>query len=167
MRVNRTIPSIPAQRTHRAARGGFSLIELVMVITIISILAAIAVPRYAGALARYRADAAAQRIIADLDYARELARSTSTTVEVRVKSAADKVKIMSAPDLKDPTDVYTTLLAEAPYRADIVSRDFGGDSIIYFDGYGNPDSGGSTVITVGSETRTITLNADSGKAVVE
>ena len=43
--------------------------ELVLVMVIVATLAAIAVPRYAQATSRYRADAAARRIAADLSLA--------------------------------------------------------------------------------------------------
>ena len=148
--------------------SGFSLIELVLVLAIISVLAAIAVPKYANSLARYRADAAARRMAADLNYARQHARSTSASVTVWVRPSNNNVKIIDVPDPDQPASLHTTTpLADAPYHAEIVSSDFGGDVLIIFDGYGYPDSGGSAVVTVGAESRTVVLNPDSGKAVVQ
>ncbi len=150
------------------ALRGFSLIELVLVLTIISVLSAIAVPRYANSLARYRVDAAARRVVADLAYARQLARSTSASISVRIRPTVDVVKLLNVQDPDDPTNANTrTVLSAAPYHADVISSDFGGDALIIFDGYGDPDSGGSAVLTVGTESRTIVLDPDTGKAVVQ
>jgi type IV fimbrial biogenesis protein FimT len=155
---------------HRSLRRGpgFSLIELVLVMTIIYILAAIAVPKYAGALARYRADAAARRVVTDLDFARQRARASSASITVRMRAQNDIVKVF---DVRDPDDANNdntiTRLSNSPYLADVTAVDFGGDNLIVFDGYGAPDSGGTAVVTVGSVSRTIVLDADSGKAVVQ
>ncbi|MBF0625281.1 MAG: prepilin-type N-terminal cleavage/methylation domain-containing protein [Magnetococcales bacterium] len=43
MRMRSSSPPMPA---HRAAEGGFTLIELIMVIVILGILAAVAIPRF-------------------------------------------------------------------------------------------------------------------------
>src|SRR2546423_11308670 len=47
-------------------RRAFSLIEMVLVLAILAMVSAIAVPRYAGSIARYRAETAARRVAADL-----------------------------------------------------------------------------------------------------
>lgn len=146
---------------------GFSLIELVLVLTIISILAAIAVPRYANSLARYRADAAARRIVADLDYARQFARSSSASVTVQFKTITNRVQLTGVPSLNDPGVDWQVELEHAPYRADLVSADFGGDAVVVFNGYGDPDSGGTAVVSVGSVVKTVVLDPDTGKAVVQ
>ena len=50
---------------------------------IIVIVAAIATPRYANALTRYRAEAAARRVAADFQLARRTAKSTSSSRTVQ------------------------------------------------------------------------------------
>ncbi len=156
---------IPVGVPPRASKG-FSLIELVLVMTIISVLAAIAVPRYAGALARYRADAAARRVVADLGYARSLAKTTSANVEIQIRNDQDSVLLTGVRSLDDPAAHWVLALAGRPYYADIVSNDFP-TSKLTFDGYGDPDAGGSIVIAVGSEKRTVVLDINTGKAGVQ
>ncbi|MEZ6193024.1 MAG: hypothetical protein R3C45_17265, partial [Phycisphaerales bacterium] len=126
----------------------------------------IAVPRYANALARYRADAAAKRIIADLSYARELARSSSARSQVEIKPGSDQIHISGIPNPDGGGD-WLTYLSRGPYYADITNVSFNGDTTVKFDGYGSPNFGGKIIVRVGSEIRTITLSADTGKAVVQ
>lgn len=147
--------------------SGFSLIELIMVMTIISILAAIAVPRYANALARYRADAAANRIVADLNYAREYARSSSKSITVEFKDSQSTVTLGGVPGLNNPAEDWVTNIASEPYHARLFSVNFGGKKNVAFNGYGDPNTGGGVKIAVGSEVRTVVLDADTGKAVVQ
>lgn len=147
--------------------SGFSLVEVVIVVTIIGIFSAIAIPRYANSLVRYRLDAAAHRVVADLDYARQLARQTSASKTVHFMLSPDKVHLMGVPDPDDPGIDYMTCLNVAPYRAAIDSADFGGDTKVIFDGYGMPDSDGSVQISIGSDVRTITVDANSGEATIQ
>ena len=158
---------IPIVVQGRQRSAGFSLIELVLVLTIISVLSAIAVPRYAGALARYRADAAARRVVADLDYARQRARSSSSSVTAAFLPGQDLLLITGTISMDDPSASWRTDLSGSPYRADITASVFGADNTVTFNGFGDPDTGGTVILTVGSETRSVVLDVNTGKAVVQ
>ena len=125
--------------------------------TLIAIVGAIAIPRYGASLANHRVDASARRIAADLDYARRQARFASSSTTIVFDIAAHNY-----------SDSITTVeLEDDPYKTTIVSVNFGGDAEIVFDGFGQPDSGGSVLVQSGDRKRTVTLDADSGRVTIE
>lgn len=146
---------------------GFSLLEIAIVVLIVGVVATIAVPRYANALARYRIDAAARRIVADIEYARQRSRSSSTSTKVHFMVVPDIVHLIGVPGQDDPSVDYETKLREAPYHVAIDSVDFGGDNKIIFDGYGVPDSGGFVQIIVGTEVRKVSVDVNSGEVTIQ
>lgn len=145
----------------------FSLIELVLVIAIISVMAAVALPRFAAAAWRYRADSAARRIIADLDFARARASARSATVSVKFDDKTHTYTLIGVADIDRAADGYTVVLGEEPYRASIVSVDIAGGRQIDFDGFGKPAAGGKIVIAAGQTQRTVTLDPSTGKATFQ
>ncbi|MFB0524350.1 MAG: GspH/FimT family pseudopilin [Phycisphaerae bacterium] len=146
---------------------GFSLLELVLVLAIIATLAAIAAPRYQTALARYRADLAARRIVADLALAQSNAKAASSSRNVVFSISANNYQMPDLPPLDGTSGSYIIELSEKPYEANLISADFGGDQEVIFNGWGIPDSGGTVVLTVGPEQRTVTVDAESGKAQIQ
>lgn len=145
---------------------GFSLVELVLVVAIIASLAAIAVPRYARSIVRFRVESAARRIVADLDLARKSARRSSTSRTVAFTIAANTYRISGLGGLDDRSQDYAVLLSGEPYRAAIVSCDFGGDTEVVFDGYGVPDSGGTVTVRCGDIRKTVELDPETRRATI-
>lgn len=148
-------------------RHGFSLMEVVMVMAIIGMMAAVAAPRYANSVARYRVDLAAKRIAADMALAQQRAQIVSGSRAVAFAVSTSSYQLPGVPDLKKPAIDYSVKLEQGPYRAQIISANFGGDAEVVFNGYGVPDSGGSIVISSGSVQRTITLNATTGGVTIQ
>ena len=158
----------PVCDRRRAKRsGGFSLLELVIVMVIVAIMGAIATPRYGQAIARYRSEMAARKVAADLTFAGKRAKISSTSQAVNFNVASDGYQLPGVTDMRTSAADYSVDLSSAPYQARIVSADFDGDGDVTFDGYGVPDSGGTVVVAVGDYSKTIVLDADSGKAEVQ
>lgn len=156
----------PRSATGRLSVPGFTLIELMTVLVIIVIFAAIAVPRYGASLARYRADAAARRIAADLAYARSAARSASAPRTVNFNVPSSRYGIAGVIAAGRRPGAYDISLGDEPYRATIASADFGGDASVIFSGYGVPDSGGTVVVRIGSTAKTVTLSDATGVVTI-
>ncbi len=152
---------------HRNNARAFSLLELVMIIAIIAIVSAIAVPRYGNSLARYHAEVTARRVVADLGLAQAMARTTTSAVTVTFEVQNNRYELQGVEAADDPGQDASLTLSAPPYYAQLVAAVFGGDEVVIFDGYGMPDSGGSVDITAGGVTKTIQLDPETGRAVVQ
>lgn len=146
----------------------FTLLELVLVLSIIGVLSAIAVPKFQRSLAKQRADAAANRIAADLRYARKLAMQQSSRQGVIFARSPghDSYGMAGVSGLENPASAYRVSLSDEPYNASFLSVSFGGTLTISFDGYGVPDNGGSVVVQAGEFTRTVSVDAVTGEVVI-
>ena len=159
----------PIQATPPAPRRrsrAFSLVELVIVLCIIALVSAMAIPRYAGATARYRLDAAAKRIATDLALSRQQAQVTSHTQSVVFQPSAGTYSIAGLPSLDNPALGYSVNLGLEPYKATLVSANFGGAATAAFDCYGAPVAGGTVVVRVGTSQKSIVLDTSTGKVTI-
>jgi len=139
-----------------------------MVLAIIATLAAIAAPRYANSLAHYRVEMAARRILADLKYARLFAYIASSSQSVTFYPASDRYEMPAREDPDHPGSPYDVRLCDEPYHADLTSVSFvGGGDTVTFDGFGMPDRGGSVTLQAGNHTRSVLIDAETGRASIQ
>lgn len=146
------------------ARRGFSLIELVAVVLIVGIVAALAAPRVASALARQRVDGAARRVVADLALAQRAARAASASRSVTFSTATGGYTVSGVDNPNQPGKPYVVDLGAEPYGAEVISILFTGGSVLTFDGFGQPSSGGGVVLRCGDGCRRVVVDATTGEA---
>ncbi len=151
----------------RHRNRSFTLIDLVMAMAVIVIVAAIATPRYANALVRYRAEAAARRIIADIGLAQRTAKTTSSSRTIIFDTINHAYSIANVRELDGPSMTYVVTLREPPYLAQIASVDLGGDAQLTFDGFGIPDSGGFVIVQAGDYQYTVVVDPETGAGEVQ
>jgi prepilin-type N-terminal cleavage/methylation domain-containing protein len=163
-----TTNSAGFRRAPRSLTGfrkrAFSMIELTIVILIISILAAVSAPAFLNSLLFHRVETAARRVKADLDYARQRARLTSTAQIVSFTGSS--YTLNGARSLENPNQVYTVNLQAAPYLLDSATANFASSQVISFDGYGTPSAGGTVVVSAKDHQCTVTLEAGSGATTI-
>jgi prepilin-type N-terminal cleavage/methylation domain-containing protein len=162
-------PKRPAKTPSAARWPGFTLIELILVVIIVAVLSTIAIPRYMNSQMKYRADAAARRVAADLQVAQTRARIRSTPQTVTFSLANSSYTLDGMPNPDHPASTYTVGLPEAPYGATLVTVNFNGTATIGFDQYGMPipATGGTAAVRVGDQQRTISVEANTGRVSVQ
>jgi len=157
-----------AAREGRAGgRAAFTLAELVVVMAMIGILAAIAAPRYASSLSKFRIEAATQRIIGDLRAARRQANITSTSTVFTLDAANSTYTITGMSRFDRRGGIYTVNLGAEPYYATVTSFDLGGGKTITYDPYGQITGGGTITLAVGAFTNLLALDATNGESTVK
>ena len=157
----RTWDFLPIRSSGRL--GGFSLLELVLVLAIIGIATAIAVPRYMGSIQNYRLNASARRMVTDLEFARSQAKATSSSRTFQVVVVDDAYLIGEETQIDRASDTYRVDLKLAPYHTAIKSIDLGGDAELVFNGFGEPDSNGVIIINTLQGKKAILIDSVTGE----
>ena len=154
-------------RFRGSRRAGFTLFELVITLAVMGILAAIAVPRYANSIGRYRAESAARRVAADLLLARASAKAASSPRSVTFDAAAGSYTVAGVRNPDHPGAPYKVDLAADPYRVKLDFADFGGAPQAQFDMYGWPLWSGKVTLHVGDFWRTVQVVKEDGSVTVQ
>lgn len=140
---------------HRSdARRGFTLVELVIVMVIFGVVVAIAAPRFASANARQQLEAAADRVIADLERASTRAHASSVIAKVSFNTESSSYQLNNAGG-----DSLRVRLGESPYDVSIKSAAFGDGTTAQFNVFGRPIDPGTVVLSNAADSITITLHA--------
>ena len=150
----------------RSRRRGLSLIEIVVVVTVLAIVAAVGGTRYVDSLALHRVRGTARRIAADLETARNVARSRSLPVSISFDAAANRYTIVGIANPDHPSAVNSVELADGPLQSDLTAAAFGGDATIVFNAFGMPDSGGTLTVQSGGATQTVAVIAGTGAVTI-
>lgn len=148
---------------------GFTLVELMIVIAIMAILVKIAVPRYAMAANRQQAEAAARRIAADLEEARQAARSLSATVTVVFSPTNASYDVFYPATGSAAALTRTIRLGRPPLSAQITGVSFTAPSAttVTFNGYGIASSSGTVTVKAGNFVKKVTIAADLGSVAIQ
>lgn len=145
----------------------FSLLEVLLVLAIIAIAAVLAAPRFSRAGARYRADLAARRVAADLRLAQSQAKAASAARTVSFAPATEQYQLVGVSPLDGAAGDYTVILSAEPYTADLASANFNGSPQVIFSGWGLPNYGGTVVISVSGQQRTVTVDGATGRVSIQ
>jgi type II secretion system protein H len=145
-------------------RRGFSMVEIAFVVVIIGVVAAIAAPRYASAVQRYRVWSAAQRLHGDLQQAREWARASGVPHEVRFDAGNESYAIVRVPASGPEVVRAKVSLAASPYDAEIGRARFqASQAEVDFDAYGRLASGAKIYITSNAWSVPVLADPTSGE----
>jgi len=142
---------------------GFTLVELATVMVLIGIATAIAAPRYARAVQRYRAAAAARQVAAHFDWGVHHARASGQTLALAANTGHNRLRWV-APDGAVLTNL---LLGEPPFHAKLATITHEGGGSLQIDGYGRPCGDTTLAIRVGDLTYRITQDAETGKSAIK
>ncbi|MBP9864789.1 MAG: prepilin-type N-terminal cleavage/methylation domain-containing protein [Candidatus Omnitrophica bacterium] len=74
---------------------GFTMMEMILTLVILSVLSTIALPQIVGAIQNFRLNSAAQKMLSDIRYARELALNRHGTYGIQVNAASNSYQIFS------------------------------------------------------------------------
>ena len=151
-----------------AKSGGFTVVEILILVVIISIAAMIAVPLMSSS-AGMQIRSAANMISADLEYAKSLAITRGQNYSVVFDTINDSYQIQDQSGNVIPHPVKKGFDYIVDFRndgrlskVDITDADFNLMQTIIFDLFGSPDSGGYVRIQAGGMTATINVESVTG-----
>lgn len=150
---------------NRRICGGFTVLEVLIVVIILGIAAITAIPMMSSA-GSIQVRSAANRLAADMAYAKSLAISRGQYYTVRFDGAADRYQIedMFGAVVDHPVKKGFSYLVdmsdEGLDRVDIYSVDFDGTSSVTFDPLGSPDNTAVGTVTLEAAELSMTVSVE-------
>jgi len=150
---------------------GFTFIELIIVVAVLSIFAAFGLPAFTDAYADYKVESAANRISADIRYARSYAINTAATINVVFDTSIEKYEVKdSIGQIKHPFSKNNFLITMTK-QFDLEGIDLyqvtinGGGQTLSFSDLGIT-AGGTIKVRYAGREKTITVSAIDGEPSV-
>ena len=149
--------------------GGFTLIEIIVVIVILGIITIVAVPQFTNTLRNKRLYDAVEKLNDDLNYCRDYAISQHTNTWVEFNVGSNQYRMLygnswaSSTGLIDPARNTTAWFTINVDFIDVSMQSVSfANGRISFNWWGTPSEGGNVVLTNGTNTHTIVVNAETG-----
>ena len=144
---------LEARLVSRHGRDGFTLLEIIVVVVILAIAAVMVVPMMSSGAAT-KVLAAAQRVAADLDYAKSMAITHGCVYRVAFISTKqyqleDQNGAVVAHPVNAGTHYVVDLAGGAMDGVEITSTSFDGTHEVRFDSLGSPYNGSGNHLTSG------------------
>lgn len=165
------------KHNHSRSRGGYTLVEILIVVTILGIAAAVVVPQMlaAGTLG---VQAAARIIIADILYAQNDAIAQQRTRRVVFEPANERYSlvdengaVLTARWMSGSANNYVVdFTSDSRFAGvEIVSANFGGTTplVLEFDALGGPLNGGTVEIVFQDQRYRVTVASFTGRVTVQ
>lgn len=122
---------------HHIKSHGFSMIEMVIVVTIIGIMATIAIPKFADAGSGRRLSSAKRTLIGDIESAQLRARATSKVHVVKFYPSENRYIIFEGEDVRREAAILVRDFDEEPYTLGLNRTNLGGDEYAVISVYGD------------------------------
>jgi prepilin-type N-terminal cleavage/methylation domain-containing protein len=119
------------------ANRGFSLFELVIVITIIGVILTIAVPKFANADSGRRLSASKKTLLADIEMVKLRARATSKPHVIKFYPDEEIYIILEGTDIRKEAIVLSRDFKEDPYSLGISRTNIGVNEYATITAYGD------------------------------
>ena len=173
------------------SKGGFTIVELLMVVLILGIVAMAGMPTLVSGLEGYRLSAAVTEIVTAIEYAQLTAMTAGGNTRITIDSSNNTIlvekfepgqSLLGAETELDDTVVeggsYVTMgnpiNKGTDYQVSLASEDrssgvnittstFGAGDFIIFDALGAPSDGGTVTLSLGSRQATLTVDSLTGK----
>ena len=144
---------------------GFTLVELVMVLVILGLVGVAVIPKFN--VAGTNVSTVATQLRSDVRYAQEIAMSKHKVKSITFSPYQSSYSF-SPPDPTDPSVTQRRLPANS--RVSITDTSNGGSPVTFaFNSLGEPTvgAGGWVRLSGGGVTKTITVEAKTGRAVIQ